>query len=534
MAFNAAQQEAFWINGPQMALPALVRIRLQEEGLVVVDDFEDFKEDQLNKAFKNLRSPIPGVPAVVDPAIPVGDPGHIIVPAVPPVPPAIVSARSAQRLLVASVAYHYYRDTARTPTPANMNYTLVLREFYVEWEAMKKIAKEDKPDVPLLSDSKHVTPLKWLESFKNALSRTFGVRDAPLTYLIRTDAAVPPEADAPLLAGHAYSEGAGSIMQELVMRLNHVGSLYNVDNATLYSMIEEATRNTTYAPSVRPFARAKDGRAAYLSLVASHAGNDKWEEVHKSKTKFLVNTKWNGKSYGLDKFTGQHRAAYVALEEASQHVAFQLPNERTRVGYLIDNIVSQDLELKTRVSAVHANTNGMRDNFEATVTWLLPSCPYNRYAKGSGRNQGGGAQANISDVTLQRESKTGVDLRWHTKKEYAQLSKEQKDELYQWQQTKQGKKAKADAKKKNQDKTKPGLKAQVASLKKELAAEKDKTVKIKDTDSQETTYTASEVCAMFEANQSEKRKRDEEDAATAEAKAASLKLQSILKRHKKE
>ena len=531
MAFIAAQQEGFWINGPQMALPALVRARLQGEGLITVDDFEDFKEDQLNSAFKNLRQPIPGVPPVIDPAIPAGDPGHILVPGIPPVPSAIVTARSAQRLLVASVAFHYYRDTARTPTPANMNYTNVLRAFYVEWEAMKKIAKEDKPDVPLLSDSKHVTPLKWLESFKNALSRTFGVRDAPLTYLIRAEAVVPPEADAPLLAGHAYSEAAGSIMQELVMRLNHIGPLYNVDNATLYSMIEEATRNTTYAPSVRPFARAKDGRAAYLSLVASHAGNDKWEEVHKSKTKFLVNTKWNGKSYGLDKFTGQHRAAYVALEEASQHVAFQLPNERTRVGYLIDNIISQDLELKTRVSAVHANTNNMRENFEATVTWLLPSCPYNRYAKGSGRNQGG-AQANISEVTLQRESKTGVDLRWHTKKEYAQLTKEQKDELYQWQQTKQGKKAKADAMKTNQKKSKPGLKAQVASLKKEL---KEKTVKIQEADVQEkTTYTASEVCAMFEASQSDKRKRDEEDTELAEAKAASLKLQSILKRHKKE
>ena len=36
-------------------------------------------------------------------------------------------------------------------------------------------------------------------------------------------------------------------------------------------------------------------------------------------------------------------------------------------------------------------------------------------------------------------SKTGVDLRWHTPEEYAQLNKAQRAELYTWQQTKEGK-----------------------------------------------------------------------------------------------
>ena len=62
--FNNAQLDAFFTNGPQMALPAQIRIRLAAEGLQTVADFEDFKKDQLDQAFKNMRTAIPGIPAV--------------------------------------------------------------------------------------------------------------------------------------------------------------------------------------------------------------------------------------------------------------------------------------------------------------------------------------------------------------------------------------------------------------------------------------------------------------------------------------
>ena len=61
----------------------------------------------------------------------------------------------------------------------------------------------------------------------------------------------------------------------------------------------------------------------------------------------------------------------------------------------------------------------MRSDFEGAVTALLPVDPQvnSRVRKGS---------AEISDVTLKgaSQSQTGVDLRWHTKAEYAKLNKE--------------------------------------------------------------------------------------------------------------
>jgi len=129
----------------------------------------------------------------------------------------------------------------------------------VQQEALEKLVDEDKPDVPVLS--KHITPLKWVESFKECLLRTFGVRSCPLLYVIRDDEQVPSEVDDPLLIGSAFGR-SGSVLDELATRLSHTDPLFKSDNSAVYSLLEEATRNTVYAPTIKPYARKKDRRSA--------------------------------------------------------------------------------------------------------------------------------------------------------------------------------------------------------------------------------------------------------------------------------
>ena len=100
ITLTAAQTTSFFENAPQMGLNAEERARLAQEALVNLRDFEDFKEDQLETAIKNLRTPIPGVPAVVD------QNGAIVHEAIPPGSPCIIPARGVLRLKVASIAYH--------------------------------------------------------------------------------------------------------------------------------------------------------------------------------------------------------------------------------------------------------------------------------------------------------------------------------------------------------------------------------------------------------------------------------------------
>jgi len=179
MVFNTQQLTAFFQNAPQMALSDTQRNRLAQEGLVTINDFADFKSDQSSDAFNNMRTSIPGVPPVLDAN------GDVVTEAIPAIPPCLISARCLLRLEVDSIAYHYYVSIVHEVTPQNMNYIQVLRPFYVEWEALEKLVDEHKLNVPVLS--KHITPLKWIKSFKDCLLRTFGVRSCPLLYVIRDD-----------------------------------------------------------------------------------------------------------------------------------------------------------------------------------------------------------------------------------------------------------------------------------------------------------------------------------------------------------
>ena len=76
-----------------MGLTPTLCTRLVDEGLGNIEDFDDFKIDQLEMALKNMRTPIPGVPSV-----------RKVSPEVPGIPPCIVSAKYALRLEVASNA----------------------------------------------------------------------------------------------------------------------------------------------------------------------------------------------------------------------------------------------------------------------------------------------------------------------------------------------------------------------------------------------------------------------------------------------
>ena len=60
----------------------------------------------------------------------------------------------------------------------------------------------------------------------------------------------------------------------MIARLDHVNSLFKSDNASVYSMIEETARGIVYAPTIKPYARKKDGRAAWKAMVFFHAGQD--------------------------------------------------------------------------------------------------------------------------------------------------------------------------------------------------------------------------------------------------------------------
>lgn len=452
MPFNALQLTHFFTSNTQMALTNAQREALSREGLASVTDFVDFKEDELKVAFKNARAGIPGTPMI--PAIPAVMQGNNVaqaavpaVPGVPGIPSVPIPARSITRLLIASVAYHYYVDTGRAVTNTNMHFTNVLRDFHVEWKAMESMSTQESPTLPILS--KNNPPLKWCESFKNFLYASFGVRKVPLLYIIRNNVAVTPEMGAdvegtydPLQEGKSFGS-SGSVLEDLIARSSHTHPLFKSDNAVVYGYIEEAARTSTFAHTIKSYARTKDGRGAWLAIVTSHVGVNQWEKIARDNTAWLINTKWTGKGYSLEIFISQSRAKFQQLEEAAIHVNSQVPTEHSRVGYLLGNIENSNAALQAALASIRLDTEGMRQDFESAAATLIPVDPFvqNKANKKS-------TPFDISSMSTKsgRGSKTGVDLRWHAKHEFQALSSEQKDELIEWQKTKDGKKIISDSK----------------------------------------------------------------------------------------
>ena len=120
--------------------------------------------------------------------------------------------------------------------------------------------------VPILYKTN--TPLRWCESFKNVRYTTFGVRTAPLLYImretvdVRLETGVDPNISYdPCMVNKSHGL-PGFILQDLIHHKLHAHPLYKHDNATLFTMIEEAARAMHYNNTIQPFKRAKNGRGA--------------------------------------------------------------------------------------------------------------------------------------------------------------------------------------------------------------------------------------------------------------------------------
>ena len=94
--------------------------------------------------------------------------------------------------------------------------------------------------------------------------------------------------------------------------------------------------------------------------IYTHAGKDKWYHLQKNKLRFLINTKWNGRTYSLEKFIDTHQGLFVILQEASDRFNFNITTKHSRVIFLVANILNNYPELCYAISSVWLNISGMK------------------------------------------------------------------------------------------------------------------------------------------------------------------------------
>ena len=407
--------------------------RIIYEGLTNFESLTDFDKKSIESLTATCKEKIPAITADPDAGIT----------AEIEIAGANISSISIRRLVVACMASKYYASIGRTMNNACMHYANVLADFKVDREAYKALKEDDAPKAPSINDKDNDRKvIKWAPIFKDCLSRTFG-HNGPLIYILRDDAAVEDEALDPLQvhattgAVTSYYGKSGSLQDELIARLPHTGPIYKQDNASVFILIEKSARNTSVESTVKSFARTKDGRGAFLAIIANHAGETKYRAIHKKRMNLLQNIKWNGRSYPLESHVSNHRQAVDDIRECSNHITVVVPDQSQRVEYLIDSISCNDTTLQASLGLVRANTNSMRSDFELASSTLIEVDPYRRSQRGPSRNP----DANISEIDFgSGRGSSGVDLRWHHPKEFKALSADKKDELISWQKSNEGKK----------------------------------------------------------------------------------------------
>ena len=512
MVLTAAQTTAFFRNEDQMGIPQETFPRLANEGIVTVADLADFNKTSIKRLADNLNKA--GL---------------------------VFGAKCEQRLVVASNLVKYYNTTGRDMTAANIRWNNVMKNFESQWQSLEDKKEAAVPEVPKIT--KALPIIKWTEVFQDFLIRVIGVRYIPLSYVIRDQVEVPADAP-PLATDQPYSTEHGSIQREMIARASHTDGLFGDDNASVYHYIEEATRSTSYTGSIRPFKHTEDGRSAWFAIVSQFAGKDKWQAEIKRNEQLLHTRVWKGQSnFTLESFIALHRNAFISMQACAQHVNYRLPNERSRVGFLLDAIQCPDHKLQAAMASIDSDDteDGLRNNFEAAASALVPKDPVakKRLAMaGSKRDQSfisGVEGGDVSAVNTKKKSgigKTGVHFRFYTKAEYHKLSKAQKAELKEWRE--QNPDAVQQSK---QDSGKKGKSQKRSYSQKEIASLVNKKVKNamenQESNGKEEEQASTYIMSLIEkALQKEQNKGQASASSTEAAPSNSSLLHSILKHAK--
>ena len=89
------------------------------------------------------------------------------------------------------------------------------------------------------------------------------------------------------------------------------------------------------------------------------------------------------------------------MQASAEHVQYQLPNEHSRVGFLLEVIQCSDPGLQAAMASIKTDNGleGMRNNFEATAAHLLPYDPVAKKRSG-GQKRGSAQISSVMDPSL--------------------------------------------------------------------------------------------------------------------------------------
>jgi len=159
MVLTEAQMTSFFKQEAQMGIPNATVVQLRAEGIETLDDLADFDKDSLQQLADNLQRPGGCVPDQNPVAAAAG--------ATIPTPQFVFGAKSQKHLLVTCSLVRYYEIIGRPLSAANMQWDTVMKNFEIQWKAIKDKKDEHEPELPKISRALPI--VKWTEAFRDYL-----------------------------------------------------------------------------------------------------------------------------------------------------------------------------------------------------------------------------------------------------------------------------------------------------------------------------------------------------------------------------
>ena len=79
----------------------------------------------------------------------------------------------------------FYNTVQCDVTTANLQWSTVMKNFKIQWNASKEWITEDEPEVPKIT--KTLPIIKWAKAFQDYLNQCIGNFNIPLSYIIQDE-----------------------------------------------------------------------------------------------------------------------------------------------------------------------------------------------------------------------------------------------------------------------------------------------------------------------------------------------------------
>jgi hypothetical protein len=269
-----------------------------------------------------------------------------------------VPTRAEMALYVTCYMARHYQRTSRTMTEASI--TMAMVDTFSKRRTNEEGYKEPSDKLKLPGPDKI---LDFIDEWPEHLALYNGQNGGPLSYIIRnvTD---PPDEDTDIAFGMVGSR-FGSPRDEIEERAPHGTPEYQVDNARVFEMLNDAIGNHKNVKTwIKAYARMKDGRGAWEAFKEHFRGTNQMDAIEASAEKQLATLVYRGEKprYNFESHVSKHLRAHLDIAKAGGVL-----NERQKVRKLVESL--QASSLVAAIAQVRANDKFL-DSFDQTVSYL--------------------------------------------------------------------------------------------------------------------------------------------------------------------